>query len=154
MLSQIELGHSAPSINVLWKISRALDLPFAALMSDRPRSAALQILPESTAKILTNHDGTFSSRALFPFDGPRRVEFYALRLAAGSTEEADPHPPGTVENLVVHEGQVEIAVAGERARLGPGDALVFEADHPHAYCNVDSTEAVMYLVMTYAETVG
>ena len=39
-------------------------------------------------------------------------------------------------------------------RLHPGDAILFTADVPHAYRNVGSTEAVMYLVMTYAEDVG
>ena len=31
MLGQIELGQSAPTINVLWKISRALEVTFSAL---------------------------------------------------------------------------------------------------------------------------
>ena len=33
MLCQIELGQSAPTINILWKIARALDVPFSALIS-------------------------------------------------------------------------------------------------------------------------
>jgi hypothetical protein len=32
--------------------------------------------------------------------------------------------------------------------------MVFEADSPHVYRNVGEGEAVAYLVMTYAETVG
>ena len=35
-----------------------------------------------------------------------------------------------------------------------GDAIVFEADAPHAYRNPGDVEAIMYLVMTYADTVG
>ena len=33
MLGQIELGQSAPTINVLWKIASALEVPFSALIS-------------------------------------------------------------------------------------------------------------------------
>ena len=33
MLGQIELGQSAPTINVLWKIARALEVTFSALIS-------------------------------------------------------------------------------------------------------------------------
>src|SRR5688500_15968207 len=33
MLGQIELGQSTPTIKTLWKISRALELPFSALIS-------------------------------------------------------------------------------------------------------------------------
>jgi quercetin dioxygenase-like cupin family protein len=49
---------------------------------------------------------------------------------------------------------VEIDLGGARHALGPGDAIVFEADHPHTYRNVGDGEALMYLVMTYADTVG
>lgn len=153
MLGQIELGQSTPTINVLWKIARALEVPFSALISSRARAGA-QVLPADRAKRLMSHDGAFSSRALFPFDEPRRVEFYELRLAPLSSEHADPHPPGTTENLVVSSGAVEITVDSERHLLGTGDAILFEADVPHVYRNPGDTEAVMYLVMTYAETVG
>jgi len=94
------------------------------------------------------------SRALFPFDEPRRVEFYELRLAPGGIERADAHPPGTVENLVVNRGTVEIESGGGVHALSPGDAVVFEADAPHSYRNAGDVEATMYLVMTYADSVG
>lgn len=153
MLGQIELGQSAPTINVMWKISRALAVPFSALITARA-AGGTQVLRASQAKLLTSHDGSFSSRALFPFDEPRRVEFYELRLAPHSTEGADAHPPGTVENLVVSRGTVEIEIAGDLHVLATGDAMLFEADLPHLYRNPAGEQAVMYLVMTYAETVG
>lgn len=153
MLGQIELGQSAPTINVLWKIARALEVTFSALISARTQSGAL-VLRAAESKILTSKDRSFSSRALFPFDEPRRVEFYELRLAAGTVEDADAHPPGTTENLVVTAGTVEIDVAGDTHRLEAGDSILFEADTPHAYRNAGRSEAVMYLVMTYAEEIG
>lgn len=153
MLGQIELGQSAPTINVLWKIARALEVTFSALISARTQSGAL-VLRSAESKLLTSKDRSFSSRALFPFDEPRRVEFYELRLSAGSTEDADAHPPGTSENLVVTAGMIEIDVAGDTHKLEAGDSILFEADTPHAYRNVGRSEAVMYLVMTYAEEIG
>ncbi len=153
MLGQIELGQSAPTINVLWKIAKALEVTFSALISSRTQSGAL-VLRAGESKILTSKDRSFSSRALFPFDEPRRVEFYELKLTAGSVEDADAHAPGTSENIVVTAGTVEIDVAGDTHRLDAGDSMLFEADTPHAYRNVGKTEAVMYLVMTYAEEVG
>ena len=153
MLGQIELGQSAPTINVLWKIARALEVTFSALISSRTQSGAM-VMRASESKILTSKDRTFTSRALFPFDEPRRVEFYELRLAAGGVEEADAHPPGTAENLVLTAGSLEIDVAGDTHRLEAGDSILFEADTPHAYRNPGRVEAVIYLVMTYAEEIG
>jgi quercetin dioxygenase-like cupin family protein len=85
-------------------------------------------------------------------DRPRTVEFYELRLAPLAVEHADPHPPGTTENLVVNAGALELTVGSERRVLGPGDAVIFEADVPHVYRNPEEgKEALMYLVMTYAQ---
>ncbi len=153
MLGQVELGQSAPTINVLWKISTALGVPFSALIGSK-QSSGPTVLRAEHAKVLSSQDGSFRSRALFPFDEPRRVEFYELKLAPRGEEKADAHPPGTVENLVVSTGAVELELEGVREQLRRGDAIVFTADAPHVYRNLGDAEAIMYLVMTYADTVG
>jgi len=153
MLSQVELGKSAPTINVLWKIARALGVTFSALLSTNLDTSPV-LLRASSAKRLSSLDGSFSSRALFPFDRPRRVEFYELHLKPHAVEEADPHPPGTAENIVVNAGAVTISVGNAAHELNQGDALLFAADVPHSYRNRGDDDALMYLVMTYAETLG
>ena len=134
MLGQIEIGRSAPTINLLWKVARALDVTFSALIT-RTDQVSPRVLTAADAKLLTNQAGTFTSRALFPFDEPRRNEFYELRLKAGGLEEAHPHPPGTLENLVVTVGALEVIVGEDTYRLKTGDAILFTADVPHTYKN-------------------
>ena len=154
MLGQIETGKSTPTISLLWKVATALDVPFANLLAVNA-STGTAVLRREDAKLLSSSDGRFTSRALFPFDSERRVEFYELRLAPNHREGADAHAPGTKENLVVVKGAVEIETAQQRpATLGEGDAVLFEADVAHSYRNLGSTEAVLYLVMTYVESVG
>jgi transcriptional regulator with XRE-family HTH domain len=153
MLGQVELGQSAPTINVLWKIARAVDVPFSALITGHP-TQGVKLLKASAGKRLMSHDGTFASRALFPFDEPRRVEFYELTISPGGVERAEAHAAGTTENLVVARGQAELEVGGALHQLAAGDAILFEADVPHAYRNPGAAEATLYLVMTYAEQVG
>lgn len=150
MLGQVELGQSAPTINVLWKIARALDVTFSALIS-APEAGGTRVLRGKIAKILGSQDGSFRSRALFPLDAPRRTEFYELRLAVGCVESAEPHAAGTLENLIVAQGSAIIRIGTETFRLEQGDAIVFPADGPHGYENTARTETVLYLVITYAE---
>lgn len=150
MLGQIETGRSVPTINVVWKIACAFDVPFSTLIA-APGSEKIRFLPAGESKLLTSSSGAFSSRALFPFDGERRTEFYELKLKAKSVEEADAHAVGTMENLVVTRGKMEIQVGDEIRMLNAGDAILFEADQPHAYRNPGAEEAVAYLVMTYVE---
>ncbi len=153
MLGQIELGQSAPTINVLWKIASGLGVTFSALITAQQRSGPL-VLRAQQARLLTSSDRKFSSRALFPVNEPRRVEFYELRLSPGGVEHADAHAAGTIENLVVAEGAVEIEVDGHRHALDAGDAIMFEADDAHVYRNRARGESILYLVMTYADTIG
>ena len=63
MLGQIELGQSTPTIQVVWKIARSLDVPFSALLSEntRPRIASM---PAERAKVLTSSDGRFTARVV------------------------------------------------------------------------------------------
>lgn len=153
MLNQIELHQSTPTINVLWKIARALEVPFSALIS-QPTGSRARLLPGARAKILTSRDGGFSSRALFPFEEPRKVEFYELRLAPHAREQAEAHLPGTIENMIVTSGRLALQVGDDHYDLETHDAIQFEADVPHEYRNPGETETVIYLVMTYAEKIG
>ncbi len=153
MLGQIEQGKSTPTINVLWKIARALSVPFSALLTSGNTSPSV-ILKAAEAKILASKDGKYVSRALFPYDNSRNVEFYELRIAPGYTENAPAHPPGTVENLVIHSGTLAIIAGGVTYNLETGDAIYFEADIPHVYHNPGKETTIIYLVMTYARNIG
>jgi transcriptional regulator with XRE-family HTH domain len=151
MLHQIELGKSVPTIAVVWRIADGLKVPFSELLS-QPQAASDVLLSKSEAKYLTNAAGTFSSRALFPFNGPARTaEFYELRIKPGGTETAAAHAHGTVEHLALVHGTVVVEVDGSSRTLAPGDCLVFAADRPHCYRNpVGGQEALLFLMMTYA----
>lgn len=153
MLGQIELGRSAPTIGLLWKIATALDVTFATLTASDV-GGGTAVLRRDKAKVLASANGQFTSRALFPFDGERRVEFYELRIAPGYEEVAEAHAPGTIENLTLSAGRLELYDGEETHLLETGDAILFEAGRPHRYRNPGKTEAVAYLVMTYDEAIG
>lgn len=151
MLGQIEAGESAPTIALLWKVARGLDVRFADLLGDEP-AGDIRLLPASGSKTLRSSDGEFESRALFPFDARRRAEFYELRLHSGHIERAEPHAEGTYENLVVHSGRLRLTVGDSGPiELRAGDAVYFRADVPHIYENPGTRDTLMYLVMTYVE---
>lgn len=154
MLGQIETGKSAPTIVLLWKIANALHVPLAALIAADDAHGTL-VFRRANAKILSSNDGRCESRALFPLDVERQIEFYELRLAPLHREEAEAHAPGTHENLVVAKGAIEIVAGLERpVTLNEGDAILFEADVPHSYRNLGGEEAIVYLVMRYVESIG
>lgn len=150
MLGQIETGRSVPTVGLLAKVAVALDVSLAALLTSQD-TVETEVLRPGKTRTITGSDGKFVARALFPLGGERSVEFYEVTIAPGHREEAKAHAPGTRENLVVVHGTLDVAAGKDRpVRLKEGDALLFAADQPHTYTNAGTTQAVLYLVMTYA----
>jgi transcriptional regulator with XRE-family HTH domain len=153
MLSQIELGRSVPSVTVLSRIAVAFNVPVSAFLASEPETR-VHVVRHSETQELRSPDGKYSSRALFPFVGERRTEFFELHLEPECTQESAPHAPGTTENLVVARGGIIVAVAGAPCELAAGDSIYFVADVPHSYRNSGAIPALAYLVMTYLQSVN
>jgi rhodanese-related sulfurtransferase/transcriptional regulator with XRE-family HTH domain len=153
LLGQIELGKTTPSVGVVWKLARAFDVPFSELLVSSVE-VTTTVLRGADASRLETPDGRFASRALFPLGRRPDAEFYQLYLGPHSREDAHPHQLGTRENLVVASGSLELVVNDRRFELTTGDAILFNADVPHAYVNPGKEPCIMYLVMTYSISHG
>jgi transcriptional regulator with XRE-family HTH domain len=153
MLSQIELGRSMPTITVLSRIAVAFDVPVSAFLAAESE-IRVHVLRHSETQELRSPDGKYVSRALFPFAGERRTEFFELRLEPDCTQESAAHATGTTENLVVSRGAMIVEVAGAKSELAAGDSIYFVADVPHSYRNCGTTAALAYLVMSHPQPVN
>ncbi|ACK52049.1 transcriptional regulator, XRE family [Methylocella silvestris BL2] len=148
-LDAVAAGEAAPTINLVWKIANALGVPFGSLVAARKRGGNI-VLRKATEKVYFSNDGRLTSRPLLPHDCKRLVEFYEMTIAPDYVARSEAHGAGTLESLVVVRGEVAIVVGKEASqRLKEGDAMTFEADVPHSYHNLGSTEALLYLVMSY-----
>ncbi len=153
LLEAIVNGQRAPSIDVLWKIANALDVPFGSLIAT-PRRGGAAVIRKSDANCLVSSGGAFRSRALTAFGEQPRVEIYELTIAPGHIEESQAHASGTSENIVVVSGELEIVTGREPPyRLGPGDAIHFDADVPHSYRALGG-EVLAHLVLSYEDRRG
>jgi len=148
-LDRLAQGETVPTISQLWKLANALGVPFCSLISSRKTRDEV-VLRKAAKQVIASTDGRFTTRALLPHDDQRPVEFYELTIAPSHVEESEAHGAGTRESVVVARGHVEIVAGKERPqRLEEGDAMVFDGDVPHSYRNLGSSEAVLYLVMSY-----
>ena len=74
-----------------------------------------------------------------------------MELPPGAALTGIPHTPGTREYLTCESGRIELAAAGERWQLAPGDVLVFRGDQRHGYRNPDGrSTAVAISVVCFA----
>jgi transcriptional regulator with XRE-family HTH domain len=130
-LSQLESGKGNPTIETLCALAGVLQVPLGELISQTPGRSVWVTRAGEGARI---SGAAVDARLMHRFwEGGASFEFYDLVIRAGAVQESAAHPPGVVEYLVVHEGELEAGPLDETVALGPGDFVVFAADRPHVY---------------------
>lgn len=130
-LSQLESGNGNPSIETLWALCVALEVPFSRLV-DPPR-AAVRLLRAGEGPTVTSEQSNFDGTLLASCPPGSRRDVYTIRLEPGSPRKAEPHIPGTVEHMTVAAGRIRTGPAEDPVELGPGDYAAFPGDVPHVY---------------------
>lgn len=143
-LSQIESGHGNPSIETLWSIATALNIPFSSLFENlAPQSLVIRA---TEGEVIFSDTSKFYTTLLSKCPPMRRRDVYRVSLAQGNRRDAEAHPLGSVEHVVVCSGIVNLGPAGDSLTLGIGDYYRYPADVPHFYESV-SEKAMLILVM-------
>jgi mannose-6-phosphate isomerase-like protein (cupin superfamily) len=73
------------------------------------------------------------------------IEVHETRLAPG----ASPHPPhhhAHEEMFLIREGTLEVTIAGQTARIGPGSAAYVASNDQHGVKNVGETAALYFVL--------
>jgi transcriptional regulator with XRE-family HTH domain len=141
----LESGSANPTLAVLHRVATALQVPMEELTA-APR-AACRYYPRTA--LPSRKQGDAVVRGLLPDPVPGMV-IDRMEIAPGGRMGGVPHMPGTREYLTCESGQIELAVAGERWTLRPGDVVVFRGDQRHSYRNPGSHGAVGYSVVLLA----
>jgi transcriptional regulator with XRE-family HTH domain len=130
-LSQLEAGQGNPSVETLWSLAVALEVPFSRLIESAPPSVRVVRRGEGVAYPSSQADftGTLLS------SGPRHVtrDIYVLHVEPGAERHADAHIPGTVEHLVLCAGRMRTGPASNPVELAAGDYASFPGDADHTY---------------------
>lgn len=147
--ANVESGSANPTLQVLLKISSALQVSLEELLAARRPSAKLyrrEELPNRTR-------GKISVQKLLP-EPLVGLDMERMVLPPGAGMKGVPHTPGTREYLTCEQGCIQLSESGELWRLEPGDVVVFRGDQNHGYRNPGSVPAVAYSVIALAPPTG
>jgi transcriptional regulator with XRE-family HTH domain len=141
IVSTLEDGRGNPTINTVWRLADALRVPFGELTREEADGSRKRLETEGISVQLIEQGRV-----------ERLVETYLLHLAPDTLREAEPHPPGVEERVLVARGML---LAGEPAlarHLQPGEDLIFRADRPHFYqSGQDPVSAVVTITYPFAD---
>jgi transcriptional regulator with XRE-family HTH domain len=130
-LSALERGNGNPSVDTVWALAQALNVPFGELFDD-VSDDVIHVRRIEDAQVVTEEDG-FIGRRILSRHGRGGIELYVLDLHDGARRDAAPHSPGVIEHVVATAGRVEVGPEDAPTVLEPGDCLTFSADRPHHY---------------------
>lgn len=144
-LAKLESGAGNPSLETLWRIAGALDLPLGALLGEGEPPPTLLIRAGEGAPLVS--ESGLRGRMLLAEGRPHRAEVLEATLRAGADYRARGHAPGTEELVFCVGGSLEVGPAGDEYVLGPGDSLRFPADVAHRYASEEGASVIV--VMSY-----
>jgi len=154
MISQIEKNEANPTLATLSRLSQALGTSVEAMVSDTPTGTSLvqhsriQDTPE-----LKSEDGLCKLRIIGSLDTIQFVQWYDFAAEPSGILESSPHPHGSVENLTVLSGELEVKVDNETWKASAGETLRYLADRPHSIRNTGDMPAHATMVNILAHAV-
>lgn len=130
-LSQLEAGTGNPSVETLWALGVALDVPFSRLVGQP--APAVRVLRAGQGPRVRSERADLTATLLSASPPHARRDLYLLELEPGAVRDAEAHLPGSVEHLIVATGRMRAGPTTDPVELGPGDYACFAGDVPHRY---------------------
>jgi transcriptional regulator with XRE-family HTH domain len=139
-LSQLEAGAGNPTIETVFSLSRALEVPISDLLDQRPGNG-LTVVRAADVDALRG-EGIDLRPLRTIANGDTVFEVYDQQVRA--RQDSLGHV-GT-EHTVVQAGRLAVSVDGREVELGPGDYVGFDALLPHGYTALESpVRSVLFL---------
>lgn len=130
-LSQLEAGNGNPSVETLWALAAALEIPFSRLIE--PQKPDVRVVrfgegPETRAEA-----ADYTATLLTACAPGAACDLYSVRFEPGQPKRSKPHGRGTVEHLVLSRGRALIGPADAPVELNPGDYICYPGDRAHVF---------------------
>ena len=141
-LSQLEAGTGNPSVETLWALGVALDVPFARLVE--PQVAAVQVIRAGEGPAVFSERADYVATLLSSSPPHARRDLYLIAAEPGQPRISDPHMPGVVEHVVLSAGRASVGLTEDPVELRPGDYMSYPGDQGHIFRALEpGTLAVM-----------
>jgi transcriptional regulator with XRE-family HTH domain len=142
-LSELESGRRNPTLETLFAVTTALDVPISSALppGEVQQPGATTISGEAIDAVLVDRF----------VDAESTTELYRVRLRGGRRQDSEPHASGVTEHWIVYAGAVAMGPLDRLVQLGPGDSTSFTADVPHRYVVEGADDVAATLLVRYPQ---
>lgn len=146
LLSQVERGISQPSLESLWRISKALESNFSYFFEEIDHNYVHLLKKEKRRQVvLPDSTGTYS---LLSTGRNARLGVLEVRLKPGEETRDQLVQSEGEECLVIINGSVNVRMGEESFQLSEGDSVYFDNAQSHVITNMGNEEAVIIWTVT------
>ncbi|MGP4113182.1 helix-turn-helix domain-containing protein [Streptomyces sp. 4N509B] len=143
-LSQLESGGGNPSVETLWALGVALEVPFSHLV-DPPRTP-VRVIRAGEGPVTRSERAEYTATLLATCPPHARRDIFRITAEPGEPRLSDPHIPGSSEHVVLSSGRALVGPADDPAELLPGDYVTYPGDAPHVFRALEpGTSAVLVM---------
>jgi transcriptional regulator with XRE-family HTH domain len=143
-LSQLESGSGNPSLETLWALGVALEVPVSRLI-DPPRPV-VRLIRAGEGPVARSGQAGYAATLLASCPPGARRDLYRIEADPGEAKVSEPHMPGTAEHLVISVGRALAGPSDEPVELGPGDYLSYPGDVPHLFESLEPGTSGVILI--------
>jgi len=137
MISQIEKNESNPTIGTLSRLSQALGMNVEDFLSGpEGQGNFLEHAKKKDIPLLKSEDGLCELRIIGWIETVQWVQWYDFKAAPKGKLESSAHPPGSVENLTILQGEARVTIGDYQKTAKAGETLRYRADEDHMIENI------------------
>lgn len=130
-MSGLEAGTGNPSIETMWALAAALDIPLSRLLDPPQHEVAL--VHAGDLPSLPSATSNYAATLLSASPSNARRDIYFIQAEPGEPRISQPHPVGTIEHVILGQGAARIEVLGQSYELRVGDYLTHPGDQSHKF---------------------
>jgi transcriptional regulator with XRE-family HTH domain len=130
-LSQLEAGSGNPSVETLWALATALDVPFNSLVT--AREPAVRLTRAGEGPVLASGQANYVVRLVSSSPPGARRDVCLIHAEPGEPKFSHPHQGNTDEHVIIVTGSAMAGPADEPVELFAGDSLTYPGDVRHVF---------------------
>lgn len=135
IISAIEKNETNPTLSTIWRLSQALDTTIDRVLSHEAEEPFIEKVERTGTPVLTSEDGKCTLAIIGWLKTVSWIQWYDFRAQPGGVLESEGHQRGSVENLSMLEGELEVEVDGQTRVARAGETLRYRCDREHIIRN-------------------
>lgn len=153
VLSQIERDQNNPTLSTIWRICGALNVTVEEIVREDTDPRIFDYVSDQSTPVIRSDDGKCELRILGPITTVNWLQWYDLFVEPGGELDSEAHDFGTLENLTVLEGQLDVVTGDDRGAASAGETIRYPADRHHVIRNNGTGPARAFMVVVLGRPV-